>query len=243
MCSSVGQGDNEYAVNVFTGEFAEVGLERRTRLPGYCVVIWRHGHVAEPTDLDPRQACGYWQEVLAVGRALRARFDPVKVKEDVAQLFGSIPRATVPPEPRAGTPVLSGVVRETIPDNVKLPKIVMAWHSPARFAQGDAELDLTAEILRDGKASRLYKALVYDHPLAQHVSAEQHSQDLTSYFTDRAADRLLLGAPGWYAAQGIELHLATRATRIDRASREVTTADGRKMFAGTATDGAPDSKK
>jgi diadenosine tetraphosphate (Ap4A) HIT family hydrolase len=35
--------------------------------------------VAEPADLDPRQACGYWQEVLAAGRAVRARFDPVKL--------------------------------------------------------------------------------------------------------------------------------------------------------------------
>jgi diadenosine tetraphosphate (Ap4A) HIT family hydrolase len=79
MCATVGHGDNDFGVHVFTGEFAEVSLERRTRLPGYCVVIWRHGHVAEPTDLDPRQACGYWQDVLAAGRAVRARFDPVKV--------------------------------------------------------------------------------------------------------------------------------------------------------------------
>jgi len=56
MCATLGQGDNDYGVNVFAGEFAEVRLERRTRLPGYCVVVWRRGHVAEPTDLDPPQA-------------------------------------------------------------------------------------------------------------------------------------------------------------------------------------------
>ena len=79
MCANAGHGDNDYGVHVFTGEFAEVSLQRRTRLPGYCVVVWRHGHVAEPADLDPRHACGYWQEVLAVGRAVRAEFDPVKL--------------------------------------------------------------------------------------------------------------------------------------------------------------------
>jgi len=79
LCAALGHGDNDYGVHVFTGDFAEVSLERRTRLPGYCVVVWRHGHVAEPTDLDPRQACGYWTDVLAVGRAVRAHFDPVKV--------------------------------------------------------------------------------------------------------------------------------------------------------------------
>jgi diadenosine tetraphosphate (Ap4A) HIT family hydrolase len=79
MCAALGHGDNDYWVSVYTGEFAEVNLERRTRLPGYCLVVWRHEHVAEPSDLGPREAGGYWQEVLAVGRAIRARFDPVKV--------------------------------------------------------------------------------------------------------------------------------------------------------------------
>jgi predicted Zn-dependent peptidase len=62
----------------------------------------------------------------------------------------------------------------------------MAWHSPAHFAPGDAELDLAGVILQEGKASRLYKALVYDHPIAQEVHAEQHSQEQSSYFTIEA---------------------------------------------------------
>jgi nitrite reductase (NADH) large subunit len=52
---------------------------------------------------------------------------------------------------------------------------------------------------------------------------------LTQYFTDRSADKLLLSPPGWYADQGIEIHLATRATRIDRALREIVTAEGRHV--------------
>ncbi|HEY7483002.1 MAG TPA: HIT family protein [Streptosporangiaceae bacterium] len=79
MCAALGNGDNDFWVEVFTGHFAEVHLERRTRLPGYCIVVWRHGHIAEPADLDSEQARGYWDEVLAVGRAVRALFDPVKL--------------------------------------------------------------------------------------------------------------------------------------------------------------------
>jgi len=79
MCTTLGQGDNDFGVAVFTGEVAEVYLERRSRLPGYCVVVWRHGHVAEPTDLKPGQANLYWAEVLATARAVRARFAPVKM--------------------------------------------------------------------------------------------------------------------------------------------------------------------
>jgi len=79
MCATLGHGDNDYSVAVRTGEFAEVYLERRTRLPGYCVVVWRLGHVAEPTDLGDEQWSGYWREVLATGRAVRDYFDPVKM--------------------------------------------------------------------------------------------------------------------------------------------------------------------
>ena len=79
MCRGLGRGDNDFGVAVFTGDCAEVQLERRSRLPGYCVVVWRHGHIAEPADLDPAQACQYWQEVLAAGRAVQAVFSPVKL--------------------------------------------------------------------------------------------------------------------------------------------------------------------
>jgi diadenosine tetraphosphate (Ap4A) HIT family hydrolase len=79
LCAALGRGDNDYWVAVQAGEFAEVYLERRTRLPGYCVVVWRLGHVAEPTDLGGEQSCGYWSEVLAAGRAVRDHFGPVKM--------------------------------------------------------------------------------------------------------------------------------------------------------------------
>jgi hypothetical protein len=35
MCASVGHGDNDYSVHVFTGQFAEVNLDRRTVVPRY----------------------------------------------------------------------------------------------------------------------------------------------------------------------------------------------------------------
>jgi diadenosine tetraphosphate (Ap4A) HIT family hydrolase len=79
LCAALGKGDNDFSVEVFTGEVAEVRLERRSRLPGYCIVVWRLGHVAEPTDLVATQANRYWDEVLAAGRAVLAHFNPVKM--------------------------------------------------------------------------------------------------------------------------------------------------------------------
>ena len=53
MCESMGSGDNDHTVTIAELPHTEVRLERRSRLPGYCIVVWRHGHVAEPGDLDP----------------------------------------------------------------------------------------------------------------------------------------------------------------------------------------------
>jgi diadenosine tetraphosphate (Ap4A) HIT family hydrolase len=79
MCASIGRGDNDHTVSVAELPYSEVGLERRSRLPGYCVVVWKHGHVAEPTQLDPEEAAGYWRDVMAVGRAIEVQFRPMKL--------------------------------------------------------------------------------------------------------------------------------------------------------------------
>jgi zinc protease len=77
---------------------------------------------------------------------------------------------------------LDHVVRDQLQDNVQFPKVVMAWHSPNLYAPGDAEMDLASVILNEGKASRLFKALVYDHELAQDIQVMQSSRDAGSYF-------------------------------------------------------------
>jgi zinc protease len=101
------------------------------------------------------------------------------------RFFGFLPKsddAARAPHAHA-RPKLGGVVRETIDDNVEMTKIVMAFPSPAHFEPGDAELDLLANILCDGKMGRLYRGLVYERPLAQSVRASQESGSLASAFS------------------------------------------------------------
>jgi zinc protease len=69
-----------------------------------------------------------------------------------------------------------------VSDNVELTKVTIAWQSPPHFGPGDAELDLLASVLSQGKGSRLYKTLVYDQKIAQEVSARQESHVLASNF-------------------------------------------------------------
>jgi diadenosine tetraphosphate (Ap4A) HIT family hydrolase len=79
ICDALGCGDNDYWVHVADGACTEVYLDRSSLIAGYCVVVWRLGHAAEPTQLEPEAACRYWAEVLAAGRAVIAAFKPVKV--------------------------------------------------------------------------------------------------------------------------------------------------------------------
>jgi predicted Zn-dependent peptidase len=87
------------------------------------------------------------------------------------------------------TTTLTGVVRQTVSDNVELAKVTLAWQSPRHFAPGDADLDLLASILTQGKESRLYKSLVYEQKIAQRVSARQESHVLGSAFIVEALVR------------------------------------------------------
>ena len=114
-------------------------------------------------------------------------FDAARTKARIEQLFGSIPSRGAPADPGAPgfsdtSTTLTGVVKETIPDDVELEKVVMAWQTPRHFAPGDAELDLLSTALATGKASRLYKALVYEQKIAQSVEAAQESGQLGSRF-------------------------------------------------------------
>src|SRR4030095_8724389 len=95
--------------------------------------------------------------------------------------FGEIPGGPQLPFVN-GHAVLTGDRRVRLDDRVELPRLYLAWHSPAMFAPGDAELDLVADLLASGKTSRLYRRLVYEMRLATEVAAFQQSREASSYF-------------------------------------------------------------
>jgi zinc protease len=110
-------------------------------------------------------------------------FDPKTTLDQAKKYFGGLPKTQRAPRRRPeDVAALTSVVRRTMHDRVTLPKLVMAWLSPALYEPGDAELDLLSEVLSDGKASRLYKALVYDTQIAQSVTAYQASAGIRSHF-------------------------------------------------------------
>jgi zinc protease len=113
--------------------------------------------------------------------ALAGDIDTERAFELAEQYFGEIPGGQRPPQVQAVASV-PREIRLVLEDRVELPRIYMAWHSPAMFADGDAETDLLADLLANGKTSRLYRTLVYDRRLALDVSAYQHSREISSFF-------------------------------------------------------------
>lgn len=79
MCASGRPDETEFGIRVRAAEFSDAYLQKQGRVRGYCVVIWRGRHVAEPTELTPDEAAGYWREVLDVAKALEDHYEPYKM--------------------------------------------------------------------------------------------------------------------------------------------------------------------
>ena len=117
-----------------------------------------------------------------VSLSIAGDISPTETLELVEKWFGSIKRGKKAPSIDVTALDLKEERRVTLEDKVQLPRIHLAWHSPAIFKPGDAEMDAVASILTSGKNSRLYKKLVYDMQIAQDVTAFQASNMLGSFF-------------------------------------------------------------
>jgi zinc protease len=101
----------------------------------------------------------------------------------VERYFGSIDSGEAPPPVEAATAQLPvPELRLLLEDRVELPRLYLAWHSAGLFADGDAEMDLIAEILAGSKTSRLYRTLVYDQRIATEIAASQNSREIGGFF-------------------------------------------------------------
>lgn len=80
--------------------------------------------------------------------------------------FGRLRRAGHVERNPTEEPAQLGERRATVRFEVAGPIVAMAWHAPPT-GHADAEaLDVASEILSSGRTSRLYRALVYDEPIA-----------------------------------------------------------------------------
>jgi len=112
---------------------------------------------------------------------LAGAIDTPRAIELAERYFGELRPGPAPAQVTAAA-TLTREHRLVLEDRVELPRVYMAWHSPAMFAEGDAEMDLFGDLLANGKTSRLYRTLVYERRIAVDVSAYQGSRELAGFF-------------------------------------------------------------
>jgi len=150
------------------------------------------GYMPDLTAASYDDVVAFFRQYYAPGNAslsIAGDIDVAATRKLVEKWFGDIKAGANVVPPTVPGVALTGVTKKTITDKVQLPKIHLAWLTPASFAPGDAALDMVADALAGGKNSRLYKRLVYDMQIAQEVEAYQYSRALSSYFLIDATPR------------------------------------------------------
>ena len=154
--------------------------------PYHLTTIGKHEDIEAATLDDVSAFFSTWYLPNNATLTICGDFDEAEARALVDRYFADIPAGPEPTHAAVAPVKLSAetVVRET--DDVPLGKVWIAWHTPALFAPGDAELDILSSVLTDGKDARLYKALVRDSQVAKDVRAYQGSGSLGSLYVIEA---------------------------------------------------------
>jgi zinc protease len=116
-------------------------------------------------------------------------FDPAEAKRLVEKYFGGIAAGPALDRPPKDMPKLDSEKIVEVKDRVPQERTYFAWHTPAFFDAGDADLDLVSTILTDGLSARLNKVLVYDKQLCSDVASFQWSLENVGHFVIWATAR------------------------------------------------------
>lgn len=84
-----------------------------------------------------------------------------ETKKMIEKYYASIPKGTKAiPRPTAVEPVKTAEVRDTVYDNIQLPGVIMAYHTPAQGTPDYYAVNMLTTLLSQGKSSRMQKSIV-----------------------------------------------------------------------------------
>ena len=151
--------------------------------PYYAWVIGSHEDIQAAKIVDVKDFFKRYYTPNNASLVIVGDIDRAKTKALVAKYYGTIPRGPEVPAITATTPPLTSEKRSVVTDKVELPRVYVSWLTSPIYKPGDADAVVAANILGGGKASRLFKSLVYEKQIAQDVAASQQSLQLGSVFT------------------------------------------------------------
>jgi zinc protease len=123
-----------------------------------------------------------WYQPANASLCIAGDFDAEQVKAQIQAYYGKIEAKEAIEHVEIELPTVPQIKEKTIYDNVPLPAMLMMWHSPVVFKDGDAEADVLSSVLTGRADALLTKRLVYDESLVQSVEAFQYSRGRGSVF-------------------------------------------------------------
>ncbi len=132
---------------------------------GYPIIGW----MEDIKRITPAEIRAFYQTyyipnnamVVAVGA-----FQAPAALEKIRRSFGRIPRGRTSPPVLAVEPPQNGERRVTVRREAELPIVYLGWHVPNQRSDDAPALEVLSTILSGGRASRLYRDLVYQRQLA-----------------------------------------------------------------------------
>ena len=138
--------------------------------PYYGSVIGSHADIESARIADVRDFHQQFYTPNNASIAIAGDFDPAKLKALLSKYFGPIPTGPKVDPITVTTPAITAQKRETVTDTVKLPRLAVAWLTPALFTPDSYSVHAAMYALGMAKVSRLDNALVYKSQVAQSVS-------------------------------------------------------------------------
>jgi zinc protease len=142
------------------------------------------GHTADLTAMtadDARDFLSRFYHPANASLVVAGDIETAEALRLVDDLFAGIPAGPAAP-PVAPPPPPVRPARLVFEDRVELPRLYLAWPSARLFAPDDAPLDLAADLLANGRTSRLYRRLTHDERVATELASEQTSRELVGTF-------------------------------------------------------------
>jgi zinc protease len=127
------------------------------------------GWMSDLEKMSVAECTAFFEEYYAANNlvvSVAGDFDTEEVLDLLRRELGGLRQAKHIERNPTEEPKQLGERRATVHFEVVGPIVAMAWHAPATGHEDAEALDVASEILSNGRTSRLYRALVYDEPIA-----------------------------------------------------------------------------
>jgi len=140
------------------------------------------GFMEDIKRITPEEIRAFYKTYYMPNNAILVAVGDFKAPEVLGKIrakFGKIPKGPAPPPVLAVEPQQNGERRVLLTKQAQLPIVYLGYHVPNQKSADAFPLEMLSSILSEGRASRLYKRLVYERQIALEAGGDYNyfSQD------------------------------------------------------------------